>query len=191
MKCVFKIFAVASILVALAASSPVKAETSFIEAVTFFLTGVDATGDEIVSEREIHLHKYPLVVYLVDDKRCVVRVRNTTTQGTWPLQVWQLDFCKITGYQWVSYWNAWVWIGEPGVFFCAAKWSSNENYMDPDFTKLGKSVKCHFPPYGSEFQGNWDADLFTFGSLNMNLRSQQRLMASYKYIEYLLTGKPY
>ena len=66
----FKIIAVASVLFALAAISPVKAETSFLEAAQFFLTGVDATSDEIVSEREIVLHKYPLVVYLVDDKTC-------------------------------------------------------------------------------------------------------------------------
>jgi hypothetical protein len=46
----FAEYFVSAALVALATISPVKAETSFLEAALFFLTGVDATSDEIVSE---------------------------------------------------------------------------------------------------------------------------------------------
>jgi hypothetical protein len=192
----FKIIAAASILVALAAISPVKAETSFIEAVTFFLTGVDATGDEIVSEREIVLDKYPLVVYLVDDKRCIVRIRNTDpNQGNWRPQIWQINFCKFTEYQWVG--RRWVWLSEPGAW-CVARSPSNENYMDPDFTKLGANLGprgCDFHIWGSQpvgFFGEWDAHMFSTGKETLPpYRSQERLMASFKYIWQSLTGKPY
>jgi len=67
---------IAAALFATSTISSANAETSFLEAAQFFLTGVDANSDEIVSEREIVLRKYPLVVYLVDDKPCVVRMRT-------------------------------------------------------------------------------------------------------------------
>jgi hypothetical protein len=135
------------------------------------------------------------VVYLVDDKPCAVRLRNTTSHEIWPSQIWQLDFCKIIEYQWEGINGFWIWRGKPDVL-CAAKWPLNENYVDPDFTKL--RTTCNFGSgtalglgYAVAFQENWDAYMFATGKLNMNLRSQQRLMASFKYIEKLLTGKPY
>ena len=172
-------------------ASPVKAETSFIEAATFFLTGVDATGDEIVSEREIVLHKYPLVVYLVDDKRCVARMRNTTSH-----EIWQMNFCKITGYQWNRVVSNWAVMGKDA--FCRSTWLPNENFMDPDFTKTGKPVTCNFlgvwlgpGDYTIAFQGGWDAYMFSSGKLSIPSRSQERLMASLKYIQQFPRGKPY
>jgi hypothetical protein len=170
------------------------ADTSFIEAVTFFLTGVDATGDEIISERQIALHKYPLVVWLVDDKRCIVRIRNTTGPENWQPAIWQINFCKFTGYQWID--RRWVWLSEPRAW-CVANSPSNENYMDPDFTKLGANLGplgCDFHIWGSQpvgFFGEWDAHMFSTGNETLPYRSQERLMASFKYIRQSLTGKPY
>jgi hypothetical protein len=170
-------------------SSPVKAETSFIEAATFFLTGVDATGDEIVSEREIVLRKYPFVIYLVNDKSCVVRMRNVTSH-----EIWQMNFCMLTGYLWGG--DTLNVIGKPDAF-CGSTWLPNENFMDSDFTKTGKPVTCNFlgvqpdGAYATAFQGGWDAYMLTNRKFSIPFRSQQRLMASLKYINKFLTGKPY
>jgi hypothetical protein len=181
---------VATAPLAVSPVSPVKAEASFLEAATFFLTGVDATDDEIVSEREIVLHKYPFVIYLVDDKSCVVRMRNATNHN-----IWQMDFCKLTGYQWDRAGSTWVVRGKPNAF-CGSNWLPNENFMDPDFTKTGKPVTCNFlgvDPLGEAvaFDGSWDAYMFSTGKLSIPFRSQQRFMASLKYIGQSLTGKPY
>jgi hypothetical protein len=68
---------------------------------------------------------------------------------------------------------------------------SAENYVDPDFMRIGTRVTC----YGdvAAFQGNWDANMWATGSIDVSRpwRSQERAMASYKYIQTLLTGKPY
>jgi hypothetical protein len=176
-------------LLALALSvlaSPVKAETSFLEAAQFFLTGADS--DE-VGEREIVLHKYQLVVYLIDDKRCVVRMRNEATH-----EIWQMNFCKLTWVQWAS--GTWTFRGQPDTF-CGSAWDGSENFMDPDLSKTGKPVKCNFlgiaplPDDTVAFDGAWDAYMFSTRKLSTPFRSQERLMASFKYIRQLQTGKPY
>jgi hypothetical protein len=155
---------------------------SLLEAVAFFMTGVDAGADEIVSDNQIVLRNYPIVVYLVDGNRCVARLRLMTTHA-----IWQLDFCKITEYRWERQ-GFWEWYGDPGVF-CQAKWLPDENYIEPDFTRIG-TVKCKG---NTAFQGNWDAELFVTGKFDLTRgwRSQDRVMAAYKYIVTLLTGKPY
>jgi|GEM_PF-4291974 len=160
-----------------------REQREFLEAAAFFLTGVDATSDEIVSNREIVLRQYPLVIYLVDNKPCTVRMRNPERQ--W---VMQWDLCKITNYLWHQ--GGWVWEGEPDAF-CASRWLPNENYVDPDFKKLGERVKCNQP---AAMQGSWDAQYFATGEFRdyrVPWRSQERMMASFKYIVTLLTGKPY
>jgi hypothetical protein len=184
-------------------SSGTGEQRAFLEAALFFLTGVDATSDEIVSERQIVLRRYPLVAYLVDGKPCVVRLRNTTSH-----QIWQLDFCKITSYEWSVL--IWRWNGKPDAF-CVSTWGDSniwegkpdENFTDPDFTKTGRPVECglfgtnNVPGGTIAFDGNWDADWFTTGYENRyeRMRSQQRVMASFKHIRTLLTPpeqrKPY
>jgi hypothetical protein len=72
--------------------SPVKAQTtktSFLEAALFFLTGVEPTDEDSVTDREIILRREPLVAHLVDENPCAVRLRNTRNNT-----VWQMDFCK-------------------------------------------------------------------------------------------------
>lgn len=66
-------------------------QREFLEAAAFVLTGVDATRDEIVSNRQIILHEYPIVMYLVANTPCTVRMRNPERQ-----RINQWDFCKFT-----------------------------------------------------------------------------------------------
>jgi hypothetical protein len=66
----------AAALAVTATISPAKAETTFLEAAMFFITGVDATSEDTVSEDEIRLHRYPIVAYLAGN--CAVRIRMTT-----------------------------------------------------------------------------------------------------------------
>jgi putative Ca2+/H+ antiporter (TMEM165/GDT1 family) len=56
----------AAALVVLATTTlPVKAETSFLEAALFFITGVDTTNEDTVTNHEVRLSRYPIVAYLV------------------------------------------------------------------------------------------------------------------------------
>jgi hypothetical protein len=84
----------AVVAISTATISPVKANVSFLEAALFFLTGVEATNQDIVTDREIILRRYPLVAYLVDGNPCAVRIRNTNNN-----RLYQMDFCKITGWR--------------------------------------------------------------------------------------------
>jgi hypothetical protein len=55
--------------------------------------------------------RYPLVVYLMKDVPCTVRIRNTRTNI-----LWQMDFCKITRVVWEPGGNAgYRWIGTGGL----------------------------------------------------------------------------
>jgi len=47
----------AAALAVIATISPAKAETTFLEAAIFFITGVDATSEDTVSENQITLHR--------------------------------------------------------------------------------------------------------------------------------------
>lgn len=170
---------VVTALLAVSTVSPVKAETSFLEAALFFLTGVDTTNEDTVTDREIRLRQYPLVAYLVDGKPCAVRLRNTETNN-----IWEMDFCKITSFERstpvpgvVSY----SWEGK-GVLCISRHRQQKENYIDPDFAKI--SSECRNNVYGG-------IDIGFFVGSEFRGRSVDRMIASFKYIQSLLTGKPY
>jgi hypothetical protein len=166
---------------------PVKAEVSFLEAALFFLTGVEPTDEDSVTDREIILRREPLVAYLVDDP-CIVRLRNTNNDS-----IWQMDFCKITEWRWASGLQAgYVWIGKSNAFCVSWKWNKPENYTDPDFWKIMST--CH------SYQLGWGSVVVDH-TINIGVfvdkgnrprnrpRSQERMVASFKYIVTLLTGK--
>jgi hypothetical protein len=169
---------------------------SFLEAATYFLTAVDPTEKDTITENEIVLHQYPLAVNLVDGHPCAVSVRNTSNQ-----KIWQFDFCKMTGYQWDNTPQIWVWLGEPNVL-CYGKLLPNANYFEDLTNKIATNIKCDLGvgSWGQPvaFQSNWDARMFTTGKIGRDSageRSASRLMQSFKYIVMLLTPekqrKPY
>jgi hypothetical protein len=187
---------VSAALVATAMISPVKAQTtktSFLEAALFFLTGVEQTDEDSVTDREIILRREPLVAHLVDENPCAVRLRNTRNNT-----VWQMDFCKITEYRWVpgdsAYYTGYIWIGREDAFCVSWKWGKRENYTDPDFTKI--STKCGLYNTGwgkAAFDHRIDIGVFVDKDSRPRYwnrpRSQERMVASFKYIVTLLTGK--
>ena len=121
--------------------SPVEAKISFLEAALFFLTDVEATHEDTATDREIILRQYPLVAYLVDGNPCLVRLRSGSRNS-----IWQMDFCKITHWQWLptgepstppgfSVQAGYHWFGKDAL--CVSRnWHEDENYMDPDFAKI-------------------------------------------------------
>ncbi len=98
---------------------------AFLEAAFFFITGVDAASDEIFNNREIALHGYPIVAYLVDDDSCVLRLRTTAQ----PYVVWQMHFCRITHYK--QHGGVIYWFGFNNAFCTYRGWNENENYTGP------------------------------------------------------------
>lgn len=96
-------------------------QRAFLEAAVFFITGVDTTKVDMVTNREIVLGRYPIVAYLVDSNPCAVRIRTTTK----PYTVWQMDFCKITHYQRVNYVPIYqlVWVGQKSAFCVYRGWN--------------------------------------------------------------------
>src|SRR5262249_12513825 len=117
--------------------SPVEAKISFLEAALFFLTDVEATHEDTATDREIILRQYPIVAYLVDGNPCLVRIRS----GSRPNSIWQMDFCKITRWQWLpgesyvttdhfSLVAGYYWFGKDA--YCVSRnWHEDGNYMDP------------------------------------------------------------
>jgi hypothetical protein len=178
----------AAALAVTATISPTKAETTFLEAAMFFITGVDATSEDTVSESQITLHRYPVVAYLVD--RCKVRLRATKV----PYTIWQMDFCKFTGYQQTSDPGGWniVWWGRKDTLCIYKSWDKNMNYDGPiddensTCNPLGGNGPDHYVAWNSEF----GVDTF-FGGQAGRRSSLDRMMSAYKYIQSLLTGKPY
>ena len=178
----------AAALAVTATISPAKAETTFLEAAMFFITGVDATSEDTVSEDEIRLHRYPIVAYLAGN--CAVRIRMTTA----PSWVYQMDFCKFTGYQRSSRPGGWtiVWLGRKDTLCICKSWDKNANYDGPI---NDENSTCN-PLGGGDPDGRYTAwnsefglDIF-FGQAGRR-SSVDRMMGAYKYIELLLTGKPY
>jgi len=103
-----------------------------------------------------------------------------------------MNFCKLTGYRCNA--DTCYALGKDAL--CGSTWLPNENFMDLDFTKTGKPVTCNFygvapDGYTIAFRGAWDAYMFTTRKFSIPYRSQQRLIASLKYIDKLVTGKPY
>jgi hypothetical protein len=196
---------IAAVVVAIstAAISPVEAKISFLEAALFFLTDVEVTHQDTATDREIILRQYPIVAYLVDGNSCLVRIRNTSSNVTW-----QMDFCKITGWQWLpgeSYMTTdhhlleagYHWFGKDA--YCISRnWHEDENYMDPDFAKIVS--RCNLATLisgGGElaYSDKYDIE----GFVNKDGRSRGgrpsiRMIASFRYLMWLLKGdepKPY
>jgi hypothetical protein len=192
---------ISAALVASVMISPVKAQTtktSFLEAALFFLTGVEPTDDDSVTDREIILRREPLVAYLVDDNPCAVRLRNTRNNT-----VWQMDFCKLTEYRWMNadpalygaaYNTGYRWIGKRDAFCVSWKWDKRENYTDPDFAKITTDCGLYNTAWGRvavdhHIDIGFFVDKYSMPRYRNPSRSQERMVASFKYIVTLLTGK--
>jgi hypothetical protein len=162
----------------------------------FFITGVDAASEEIVSNREIVLRQYPIVAYLVDRNSCAVRIRTTTQ----PYTVWQMDFCKITHYvkdRDVGYWEGYT------TAFCTYKgWNKDENYtgtigeLDSKCTVYGVGSSGEDPEGPGHIAWSSMLDIRTlFTGEAHDGRSVDRMLDAMKHIKMLLTPpeqrKPY
>ena len=169
--------------------APATAETSFLEAALFFITGLDATSEDTVSEDEIRVGRYPLVAYLTGN--CAVRIRNTKA----PNWVYQWDFCKFTGYQRSSSPGGWsiIWRGRKDTLCIYKDWGKNVNYDGPidDENSTCNPLGGGGPdPYSYiAWNSDFGVDIF-FGQAGRR-SSVDRQMGAYKYIESLLTGRPY
>jgi hypothetical protein len=153
----------------------------------FFLTGVEATNQDIVTDREIRLRQYPIVAYLVDGNPCLVRLRNTNNYT-----VWQMDFCKITGWRWVpGMHGGYRWFGKDA--FCISRnWRKDENYTDPDFATIssGCDLERHDFWGPSAYLDRIDIRLYVskdgFSWLWSWKRPIDRMIASYRYMEWFM-----
>jgi hypothetical protein len=179
---------------------------SFLEAALYFLTAVEPEPEDVISERRIALRKYPIVAYLVDDNPCAVRLRTTIKSYT----IWQMDFCKLTGYEWRTAAPLTLTvIGKPDAF-CKGEWK-DEDYMGamediavPMYLNR-PSGPCGIGVVYNPETNRQDAVLAFLGTMDMSTyikldkvygqRSQERLLQSMKYIQTLLTSperrKPY
>jgi hypothetical protein len=175
---------VAAALLGVATISPVKAETSFLEAALFFITGVDTTDEDTVTDREIRLSRYPIVAYLADSNPCAVRLR-ATTQPT----IWQLDFCKITGYRLWGQRSA-IWYGYKTAFCTYRGSDANTNYVGPIDEQ---NSQCGLGASDPEIVWSFDYHIGTLFNRTQTQywRSLERMMGAFKYVVMLLTGKPY
>ena len=153
-----------------------------------------------MSGTQIELGKYPTVVYL-DNDGCAVRVRTTTQ----PYTIWQFDFCKIT------YWRSQTkfgfysadWFGEFTGFRLFKGWNKNENYtgyIGPnnsrcslDGQKQAANEPDNYRVWLSLLDINDLVDVNGKGRKfgGYSLWRVDRMIASFKYIVTLLTGKPY
>lgn len=185
------------------AHSEANKQRAFLEAATYFITWVevDPSKGDVVSDTQIELGRWPIVIYLPDNN-CAVRLRTTTKGYT----VWQMDFCKL------KYWRSETqfghttatWIGERSAWCTYWAWDKNENYYG-DINPLN-SKHCSVDPPGSSAndQGYYQAwtslnDINDLVDVNgkgrkfggYSQRPVDRMIASFKYIVTLLTGKPY
>jgi len=171
----------------------------FLEAVTYFITGldVDPSNGDIVSNNQIKFGKYPAVIYLYEGNPCAVRLQATSS----PYVVWQLDFCKITYMHTQSQMGHlqvyWYGAEDGSCIYRGSNIKKDENYQG----HIGlDNSSCHFGigkgGYGW-MMWNEGIDIEKLvGKGNSNqfyypYRSVSRMIASFKYIETLLTGKPY
>ena len=163
-------------------------QRAFLEAAVFFITGVDTTKVDMVTNREIVLGRYPIVAYLVDSNPCAVRIRTTTK----PYTVWQMDFCKITHYQRVNYVPIYqlVWVGQKSAFCVYRGWSLNENYIGPIDEQTSECVRADGASAAIWSSTDDIRNLITIHNSG-GFRDVGRMVASFKYIVTLLTGKPY
>jgi hypothetical protein len=203
---------VAAALLAISTIAPAKAETSFLEAAMYFITAVEPVAGDTVTDDEIILTRYPIVAYLVSDNRCAIRIRRRNE----PYWVLQMDFCKINarnGGLWYGYKTALCVMGHDSNDKDFMEWNKNENYFGPideQNSKCGYLQTGDANPSNVPLEPIWgwlddintllDSDFLNPGQTvarhdrqirRTTARSQQRMIASYKYIQSLLTGKPY
>jgi len=191
-------------VISTATMSPVEAKISFLEAALFFLTDVEATHEDTATDREIILRQYPLVAYLVDGNPCLVRLRSGSRNS-----IWQMDFCKITHWQWLptgepstppgfSVQAGYHWFGKDAL--CVSRnWHEDENYMDPDFAKIvGHCNVMTITSHQEEIIAYDDkidiGTLINKGGPSIGGRPVNRMIRSYRYLTWLLKGeepKPY
>lgn len=169
-------------------AAPARADVSFLEAGFFFVTAVDPDprqGD-VIDNGQIDLPRYNLVAYLVSSNPCAVRIRTTTK----PYFVWQIDFCKITHYQatrFVPINPAPIyWFGERTGFCTYRDWDMNLNYDGPINMENATCAK----ESGIIWTSLNDVDTLLHGGGNSR-RSIERMVAAFRYIVALLSGKPY
>jgi hypothetical protein len=176
-----------------------KEQREFLEAATYFITAldIDPSRGDVVSGTQIELGRYPIVVYLNND-RCVVRLRTTTT----PYTVWQFDFCKIRYWQFETPHHSYVTsFGEYDALCTFRGWDKNKNYtgyIGPDNSRCSwsgqkSSIADQYHNY-EVWNSLGDVDTLVNlkpGEHARSRRPMDRMIASFKYIVTLLTGKPY
>jgi hypothetical protein len=170
-----------------------REQRAFLEAALFFITGVDTSREDMVANREIVLDRYPIVAYLMEDNDCAVRIRHTAK----PYWVLQMDFCKITHWQDMGRYGV-RWFGyKSATCFLFDGWDKNENY----FGEINaQNSRCSIYEYGRDDTSNtytaWTDGIGIESLLpepgpKGDRRAVDRMIASFKYIVTLLTGKPY
>src|SRR5262245_48601190 len=175
-------------------ASRAEAKVSFLEAALFFLTGVEATNQDYVTDNEIRLSRYPIVAYTVPGNPCAVRLRYTDEQNRGNT-IWQMDFCKITSWRWYPGMMAgYYWIGKPDAFCYSRTWKTPDNYMHPEFSRMATGCGSN-PGYGAEVAYAWMWDIGVYvGKGPTRNRDVDRMIASYRYLQWLWSGeepKPY
>ena len=173
-------------------------QRAFLEAALYFLTNVDADASrgDVIDTEQIALGRYPAVIYLVNGNPCAVRLRTTTM----PYTIWQMDFCKITYVQRRNTYGgpAYYWNGYKTALCTHKGWDKNENYTGAIDEQECMPEQNKMPRYEGEKGPNIYL-IYTsvnnidtlFGDRPSQIRSAERMMASFKYIQTLLTGKPY
>jgi hypothetical protein len=189
---------ITAVLAATVMLSPAKAEPSFLEAALFFLTNVEAGGSDTITDSEIALSRYSLVAYLgpaePNGRTCRVRLRNTATN-----QIWQMNFCKLHGYQYSQFGGGGFWVFEGDAeAWCTVTPKVNENYMgEMDKETWGDGdlpVACSkgggLPGHKAVFAGGRGISEFIPLARSIGT-SQQRVIDCFRYIMALLGAKPY
>jgi len=187
-------------------NSPVTAtreQREFLEAATYFITAldVDSGRGDVVSGTQIEPAKYPIVI-CIGNSGCAVRLRTTT----WPYTIWQFDFCKITHWRSTTRYGHYsaTWFGGFTAFCIYRGWDRNENYtgdIGPTNSRCGLDGQKNAVDDEYNTYRVWHslADINDLVDVNgkgrkfgdYSRRPVDRMIASFKYILTLLTGKPY
>jgi hypothetical protein len=195
---------IAAALLGVATISPVKAQTqaSFLEAALYFMTDLEPTAQDIVTEDEIVVRygSMVLVAYTVPSNRCAVRIRKKL-EPTLSGVITQFDFCKLTNYQLDSTPGGHVnvtWLGHRTGMCIYKGWDKNENYYGPiDDSNAqcgGNGCSAGAPDYCVLHGSALDLLYLLYGGPLVPQRTHldaKRMVSAVEYIGYLLTGKPY
>jgi hypothetical protein len=182
----------------LLALSPAKAyeDVSFLEAGTFFLTGLEPGPSDEVGNNAIAFHDYPVVAYIAAEANaCAIRLRSVPPRPIW---VWQFDFCKVIRWQQGAppAQSVVYFMGYKTAFCIYKRWDRNENYDGPinDENSAcgvlgGAALNDAYIVYTSTLDIHYLlADKYQNFS---NRRSVQRMLDALKYITSMRAVKPY